>query len=478
MVLGNEAFDGRDDLIREVELAKIEFINSNRINSVTVMSLSAILVYAFATLEVVSPIFTWWLVLVLCIDAFRMSAVYMYNQDKKYDRVDIKKSERNILIGTILSACCWGSLGFILLPVVGSQTLMIILMLLIVLATASTTTLSFQFRLAAMFVIIVLVQVMIGLLLQSHIVGSHLLLVEIGLIIIIIFLIKNARVFSQNFEHMLLLQAKSHEHEEQLMLQSERADIANRAKSEFLANMSHELRTPMHAILGFSSLGSGKVGTATNEKIVSYFTRINESGQRLLLLLNDLLDLSKLEAGRMKYEFSENDLQLTVHNVVEELNPLFLERSLTIDIEPACAYTYLEYDSDKIEQVVRNLLSNAIKYTPDGMSVLIYYNETRLPPREDPRESQDLAESVPAISVSIMDQGSGIPEDELETVFNKFVQSSNTNSGAGGTGLGLSISKEIIEGHGGTLVAGNSTGEGGAIFTFTLPYTQIKHSDD
>lgn len=474
MFLQNQGQDERSDLMEKVQLAQIDFINSNRINSVTAMAILALLLYFFLKEQVDSVLFTYWLIIIVFVDIFRIYTACLYNSAKKSDKINYQTASFHLVLGTALSGFCWGSLSAILLPVVNDQTLMIVLLMLVVLATTSTSTLSYQLKYPMIFILFVLVPVMIILPLQSHIAGSHLLFVELALAVLILFLIKHAKEFSRSFEQMLLLQAKSYEHEQALLMQSEKAELANRAKSEFLANMSHELRTPMHAILGFSSLGGGKVGTATNEKIISYFTRINESGQRLLFLLNDLLDLSKLEAGRMTYEFSENDLQLTISNVVEELSPLFLERSLTTDIEPAVINTCLEFDRDKIEQVVRNLLSNAIKYTPDGMSVMIYYAETSL----DSYNGQLLLEQVPAISVSIMDQGAGIPEDELESVFDKFVQSSNTSSGAGGTGLGLSISKEIIEGHGGVLKASNSIGAGGAIFTFTLPYKQIIKHDE
>ncbi len=449
----------------EVAHAQIDFINSNRVISVTTMAIGALFLYFFLGPQVDSYTISYWLGIILLVDVFRLYAVFSFRNNKKNNRVNFHVAALHILIGTILSGLCWGSLAIIMIPVIDGPGLMILLVSLIVIATGSTTTLSYQLKYTVIFVTLVLSSIILTLPEQIYFTGSQLWLMEIALIALMIFLLKNAKTFHDSFEHMLQLQVSSHKHEQELMVQTEKAELANRAKSEFLANMSHELRTPMHAILGFSSLGSNKVGSAANEKIAGYFTRINESGQRLLYLLNDLLDLSKLEAGRMDFEFCENDLQESIKIIADELAPLFLERCLTVDIEPPSVSTCAIYDKEKIEQVIRNLLSNAIKFTPDGMSVLVYFEESLLYSKEDPSEEA----AVPAISVSIMDQGTGVPEGELENIFEKFVQSSKTNTGAGGTGLGLSISKEIIEGHGGAIRASNSSKSGGAIFTFLLP---------
>ena len=188
-----------------------------------------------------------------------------------------------------------------------------------------------------------------------------------------------------------------------------------------------------------------------------------------MLLLNDLLDLSKMETGNINFAIDEIDLFDLVNERVSELQTLLDKKELTVDIKETKVNTKLECDPNKIGQVIQNLMSNAIKFTPDGKNISIHFEPSVL----SIPTVHDTTEVVSAVSIFFGDQGIGIPERELETVFDKFVQSSKTRTGAGGTGLGLSISKEIIEAHGGVIYAENNA-DGGATFTFTLPYKQDK----
>ena len=254
------------------------------------------------------------------------------------------------------------------------------------------------------------------------------------------------------------------EMQEQLMEQTEKliqakevAEQANQTKSEFLANMSHELRTPMHAIIGFSKLGAKKLGQWPNEKIADNFKEIQDSGERLLRLVNDLLDLSKLEAHKMNFEFSANNLFELANQVTKELSTLSEQKKITIDVIAKTNDPTGDFDPVRVGQVIRNLLSNSIKFTPENKKITIEIN----------------LEQEHNLTLSVSDQGIGIPENELDQVFDKFVQSSKTKTGAGGTGLGLSICKEIIEAHNGIIFATNIK-NGGTRFIFKFPKTRSK----
>lgn len=255
-------------------------------------------------------------------------------------------------------------------------------------------------------------------------------------------------ILVQSFNEM---QLKLKLQTESLLHAKEVAETANRAKSEFLANMSHELRTPMHAIIGFSKLGVKKLDSWPPEKIKATFKAIQESGERLLVLINDLLDLSKLEAGKMNFDMVESDLLVLTKKVVQELQPLTEQKKLHVNIETIMDASIVTMDPTRICQVIRNLLSNSIKFTPIRTKITI-----------------KITQEQEYMVLSVDDQGIGIPIDELTQVFDKFIQSSKTKTGAGGTGLGLSICKEIVEAHKGIIFAVNNA-EGGAQFTVKLP---------
>ena len=246
------------------------------------------------------------------------------------------------------------------------------------------------------------------------------------------------------------------------LLAKEAAINANQAKSEFLSNISHELRTPMHAILSFSNFGRKKISSTTLEKLNDYFTKIHSSGERLLNLLNDLLDISKLESGKMEMDLVEHDLQISLDSCISELTGLIDKKSISL-IKNSTSEAKAAVDIARINQVIINILSNAIKFSPKNSNITLTLRTILLSDSlTDPNKS------TPAIELSIQDEGPGIPCSELTTIFDAFTQSSYTQTGAGGTGLGLSICKNIIEQHHGEIWAENASNKG-AMIIFQIP---------
>ncbi len=245
---------------------------------------------------------------------------------------------------------------------------------------------------------------------------------------------------------------RTHELEEA----KQRAEQANEAKSGFLRNMSHEFRTPLHAILSFSSYGVKEFKAGARDTLRKYFEQIKTSSERLGKLVNEVLDLARLEHGPHAFSVAYTDLRALAELAVEGVRPLINNKGITLAMDQAESPVGILCDQDKILQVITNLLSNAIKFTPAGKSITL---ATRTRTANTGEESM----------LSLTDEGVGIPEDEKEAIFESFRQSSRTNTGAGGTGLGLAICRNIIAAHHGTIWAENNSATAGARFTFCLP---------
>jgi signal transduction histidine kinase len=231
----------------------------------------------------------------------------------------------------------------------------------------------------------------------------------------------------------------------------EQLEIASRHKSEFLANMSHELRTPLNAILGYTELILDNIYGDVPEKIQEVLERLEKNGRHLLGLINDVLDLSKIEAGQLTLSFSDYSMQEVVHTVVTSVEPLASEKNLTLEVSIAPDLAVGKGDEQRIAQVFLNLVGNAIKFTEEGeVNVKVSASDSKF-------------------LTTVSDTGPGLSEADQKRIFEEFHQadSSSTNK-KGGTGLGLAISKKIVEMHGGRIWVESSPGQG-ADFCFTLP---------
>lgn len=269
---------------------------------------------------------------------------------------------------------------------------------------------------------------------------------------------------AQLIHHRNELQEQVRLKTQDLRFAKEAAEKANEAKTVFLSHMSHELRSPMHAILSFARLGQQKAGSAERDKLQRYFVAVVESGERLLVLLNDLLDLSRLEAGKMQMYFEGHDLVLLVRSMLAEMEALADARSVNLDLQCTTTQVRLRCDGQRVGQVVCNLLSNAIKFSPEGSCVTILIEDGTLPSRNPDAVNHPRH----GVRLKVLDEGCGIPEGEQESIFENYVQSSLTSSAAGGTGLGLAICREILAAHRGS-IRGYNRPTAGACFEVLLP---------
>ena len=238
---------------------------------------------------------------------------------------------------------------------------------------------------------------------------------------------------------------------QQLELRNQEVERANRLKSEFLASMSHELRTPLHTIIGFSELLAEQIEGPLNDKQKRFISHIHHDSLHLLELINDVLDLSKIEAGRLELHPELFDLNAALDEALASARALAAPKSITIESRAPDGIS-LEADRVRFKEILYNLLSNAVKFTPDSGRIWI-------------EASLDAA----SVLVSVVDTGIGIPAAEHEAVFNKFYQVGPTTKGVReGTGLGLAITRRLVEQHGGRIWLESEPGKGSQ-FSFRLP---------
>ncbi len=245
--------------------------------------------------------------------------------------------------------------------------------------------------------------------------------------------IQNARLFRE-------IEAKSRE-----------LEVASRHKSEFLANMSHELRTPLNAIIGYSELLEEEAGDLDGGRLVPDLQKIAGAAKHQLSLINDILDLSKIEAGRMELEVTDFDLPSTIDNALTLVRERATRRGITLERAIDDRVGPIRGDERKVKQVLLNLLSNALKFTPEG---------GRIEVRASVNEAM--------VEVSVTDTGVGIAPEDQAAVFEEFRQVGAADKKVEGTGLGLALCRRFVELHGGRIWVTSQVGQG-ATFTFTLP---------
>lgn len=238
----------------------------------------------------------------------------------------------------------------------------------------------------------------------------------------------------------------------ELQIKNEQAEEANRAKSVFLANMSHELRTPMNAIIGFSEILVERLQDKVEPKYVGFLRSILQSGQHLLNIINDILDLSKVEAGKMEIYPETFTVSTAVESVCQVMKGLSAKKNIQFEVELAPDVTTIESDHAKFKQILYNLLSNAVKFSKSGSVVRIRGHRT-----------SDM------LIMSVIDKGIGIAPEDIALIFDEFRQlDASASRPQGGTGLGLSLVRKFVELQKGKVGVISKVGEGSE-FTFSLP---------
>jgi signal transduction histidine kinase len=286
----------------------------------------------------------------------------------------------------------------------------------------------------------------------------------VGLFVIMMLLLYLARHFHALIMQSIQMRFENEELNEALTEQrvKERTralEIASQHKSEFLANMSHELRTPLNSVIGFSEVLRDGIFGAMNDKQTEYVQDIHASGHHLLALINDILDLSKVEAGRMELTVDAFDLPAAIDNSVMLVHERAARRQLTISVQVDEQFGSFSGDERKFKQILLNLLSNAIKFTPEGGSIFV--------------QAMPTSEGV---RISVRDTGVGIAPEHHEEIFQAFHQVGDSTNKPQGTGLGLTLVKQFVELHGGRIGVVSALNQG-STFTFTLAEQHGERTD-
>ncbi|MGE3525297.1 MAG: ATP-binding protein [Gemmatimonadales bacterium] len=260
--------------------------------------------------------------------------------------------------------------------------------------------------------------------------------------------------------------------ERELAVKNKELQRATQLKNEFLANMSHELRTPLNSIIGFSDLVLTEAVGPVNDQQREFIEAILRNGKHLLGLINSVLDLSKIEAGRMTLELAPTDLRDAISGAVTDTTSLRTAKNQLCDLQMDMAVPLIAVtDATRIRQVLFNLLSNASKFTPDGGTITLSAIRTRAPLPVPAERASDQPRLVTrdAVWVSIIDTGVGIKPEDMDKLFQEFSQvDASASRRAQGTGLGLALSKKFVDMHGGTIGAESVYGTG-STFWFILP---------
>lgn len=244
---------------------------------------------------------------------------------------------------------------------------------------------------------------------------------------------------------------------DELQVRNEEIERADRLKSEFLASMSHELRTPLHTVIGFSQLLAEEIQGPLNEKQRRFVDHIYRDSQHLLELINDILDLSKIESGKIELRREIFEAATEVQSVGDSISQGAASKSIQLEVQIE-NNPVLNADKVRFREILFNLLSNALKFTPAGGQILV-----------------DTAPAEPGFCCfRVQDTGIGIPDGHKEAVFDKFYQVGSTTKGVReGTGLGLSITRHLVELHGGRIWVRSEPGKG-SCFSFTIPLSETK----
>ena len=380
---------------------------------------------------------------------FRAVSNWHYSRQKKKHMLNYRQAEAIFLSGVVVTGMLWGSVGLWLFPEVDLKGKILLFIVIMGIAAASNTTMGYRRAPIYIFTSLLILPLVIGVI-KSGFPNAY--AVSIAMLVYMAFLLRTSTSFYKNNEKMLQLQEGSINNEQKLLIQREKAELANQAKSEFLSLMSHELRTPLNTVLGLNELQLLDRNDPLTAKQRKRSIKINDAGHHLLSLVNDVLDFSRIETGEIEVNLGVIDCQVVLRDALKLIEGKANSRKINVYIEESKANFWVRADYTRLKQVLVNLLDNAVKYNRHEGTITVTF--------------EDVGHDY--LRISVVDTGYGIADHLKGELFRPFSRLNAEEMGIDGTGIGLSFSKQLVELMSGQIGVESRQGQG-SCFWIELP---------